>query len=130
MAQRIFQTAFSLLLFGGILCSVAHPAKWQSGSEELQFQAALSFAHASSATLNADDSDHPDSLPFSLYFGIESELEEESDSKKRILSHHGLFNNGEQLTYLINGPPCSTHSHFITQAHGLPLFLLFEVFRL
>lgn len=130
MAQRIFQTALSLLLISGILFSVAQPAQWHSDSGELQFQEALSFAHVSTSTISADESDHPDSLPFSLAFGMESELEEESDSKKRILSLHGLFNNGEQLVHLINGPPCPTFSNFVTQAHGLSLFLLFGVFRL
>lgn len=130
MAQRIFQTALSLLLISGILCSIVQPGQWQSDSEELQFQVAQSLAHGYTTTLSADDSNHPDSMPFPLAFGIESELEEESDSKKRILSLHGLFNNGEQLVHLINGPPCPSHSHFVTQAQRLPLFLLFEVFRL
>jgi hypothetical protein len=130
MVQRILQTALSLLLICGILSSIARPAQLQGDSEELQYQSSLALAHAATAILSDDDSDDQNPIPISLAFGIESDVEEESDSKKRNLSQQGLFKSGEQVVHHINAPPCPNHSKFVARAHGLPLFLLFEVFRL
>ncbi len=130
MALRIFQSALSFLLIGAFLWSFAQPVQWNSQNHKESIAAAMEMGQHITATISADHSDSPFSIPTSLVLGLEWELEEESDSKKRNLSQKGLFNSGEQLVHLINGPPCSSRTHFVTRAHYLPLYLLFEVFRL
>lgn len=130
MAQRVFQTALSLLLIGAILCSFSQQAQKRKEFTGERVLSASSLNPDLASALATDESENPFSFPSHWAPGLEWDLEEETESKKRTAPEHGFLVNGEQLVHLINGPPARPSIHFASQVQHLPLFLLFEVFRL
>ena len=128
MVKYFSKVIISVIFISSILCSFGKAFNHPDLARNLPTNFSVTKSHpATHAVIATQDHSNPFSLPFSLFTGEESELEEEYTKKKKN-SFQGYYTNGEQITHLVNAPPFHNIINYSSHLNFPPLYLLFEVF--